>query len=58
VFTIVWALLIAVSLKYVLLVMRADNRGEGATMALTGPKGCAKGGRSRASSAGVGRGTR
>lgn len=53
-----WALLIAVSLKYVLLVMRADNRGEGATMALTGPKGCAKGGRSRASSAGVGRGTR
>jgi KUP system potassium uptake protein len=32
--TIFWALMIVVSLKYVLLVMRADNRGEGGTMAL------------------------
>jgi KUP system potassium uptake protein len=31
---IFWALMIVVSLKYVLLVMRADNRGEGGTMAL------------------------
>jgi KUP system potassium uptake protein len=32
--TIFWSLLIVVSLKYVVLVMRADNRGEGGTMAL------------------------
>ena len=31
---IFWVLIIVVSLKYVLLVMRADNRGEGGTMAL------------------------
>ncbi|MBM3367282.1 MAG: potassium transporter Kup [Betaproteobacteria bacterium] len=31
---IFWALVIVVSLKYVVLVMRADNRGEGGTMAL------------------------
>jgi len=31
---IFWALMIVVSLKYVVLVMRADNRGEGGTMAL------------------------
>jgi len=31
---IVWALLIVVSLKYVTLVLRADNRGEGGIMAL------------------------
>ncbi len=31
---ILWALLIVVTLKYVVLVMRADNRGEGGTMAL------------------------
>jgi KUP system potassium uptake protein len=31
---IFWALMIVVTLKYVLLVMRADNRGEGGTMAL------------------------
>jgi KUP system potassium uptake protein len=31
---IVWALIIIVSLKYVSLVLRADNRGEGGTMAL------------------------
>jgi KUP system potassium uptake protein len=32
--TIFWSLIIVVSLKYVVLVMRADNRGEGGTMAL------------------------
>ena len=32
--TIFWALIVVVSLKYVLLVMRADNRGEGGTIAL------------------------
>jgi KUP system potassium uptake protein len=32
--TIFWALMIAVSLKYVTLIMRADNRGEGGIMAL------------------------
>ncbi len=32
--TIFWALMIVVSLKYVVLVMRADNRGEGGTIAL------------------------
>jgi KUP system potassium uptake protein len=32
--TIVWALMIIVTLKYVLLVMRADNEGEGGTMSL------------------------
>ncbi len=32
--TIFWGLMIIVSLKYVVLVMRADNRGEGGTMAL------------------------
>jgi len=32
--TIFWALMIVVSLKYVILIMRADNRGEGGIMAL------------------------
>ena len=32
--TIFWALMVVVSLKYVVLVMRADNREEGGTMAL------------------------
>ena len=32
--TIFWALIVVVSLKYVLLVMRADNRGEGGPIAL------------------------
>ncbi len=31
---IFWGLIVVVSLKYVVLVMRADNRGEGGTMAL------------------------
>jgi KUP system potassium uptake protein len=32
--TVFWALMIVVSLKYVLLIMRADNKGEGGIMAL------------------------
>jgi KUP system potassium uptake protein len=32
--TIFWALMVVVSLKYVMLIMRADNRGEGGIMAL------------------------
>ncbi|MBY0570667.1 MAG: KUP/HAK/KT family potassium transporter, partial [Burkholderiaceae bacterium] len=32
---ILWGLIIIVSLKYVTLVLRADNRGEGGIMALT-----------------------
>jgi KUP system potassium uptake protein len=32
--TMFWALMLVVSLKYVLLIMRADNRGEGGIMAL------------------------
>jgi KUP system potassium uptake protein len=32
--TIFWALMLVVSLKYVLLIMRADNKGEGGIMAL------------------------
>jgi KUP system potassium uptake protein len=32
--TIFWAVMIVVSLKYVVLIMRADNRGEGGIMAL------------------------
>ena len=32
--TIFWALMVVVSIKYVLLIMRADNRGEGGIMAL------------------------
>ncbi|MEO6746616.1 MAG: potassium transporter Kup [Caldimonas sp.] len=33
--TIFWALMFVVTLKYVLLILRADNRGEGGIMALT-----------------------
>mgnify|MGYP003347666281 CR=1 FL=1 len=32
--TILWALMFVVSLKYVMLIMRADNKGEGGIMAL------------------------
>jgi KUP system potassium uptake protein len=32
--TMFWALMVVVSLKYVVLIMRADNRGEGGVMAL------------------------
>ena len=34
---IFWALMLVVTLKYVLLVLRADNRGEGGVLALTAP---------------------
>ena len=33
--TIFWGLMIVVTLKYVVLILRADNRGEGGIMALT-----------------------
>jgi KUP system potassium uptake protein len=33
--TIVWGLMVVVTLKYVILILRADNRGEGGIMALT-----------------------
>jgi KUP system potassium uptake protein len=33
--TIFWALVIVVTLKYIMLIMRADNRGEGGILALT-----------------------
>jgi KUP system potassium uptake protein len=33
--TIVWALMLVVTLKYVVLILRADNRGEGGVLALT-----------------------
>ncbi len=33
--TIFWALMLVVTVKYVLLVLRADNRGEGGSLALT-----------------------
>ena len=33
---IVWALMLVVTVKYVLFIMRADNRGEGGLLALTG----------------------
>jgi K+ transporter len=32
---IFWGLMLVVTLKYVLLILRADNRGEGGIMALT-----------------------
>ena len=32
---IFWALMLVVTLKYVMLILRADNRGEGGVMALT-----------------------
>jgi KUP system potassium uptake protein len=32
--TIFWSLMVIVSMKYVVLIMRADNRGEGGIMAL------------------------
>ncbi|MCW5591709.1 MAG: potassium transporter Kup [Burkholderiales bacterium] len=44
---IFWALMVVVSLKYVLLVLRADNRGEGGIMALLSLASAAVSGRSR-----------
>ena len=46
---IFWALIIVVTLKYVTLIMRADNRGEGGILALTAlvvarPRATARGG--------------
>src|SRR5678815_5518002 len=35
--TVFWVLMVVVSLKYVTLVLRADNRGEGGIMALLAP---------------------
>ena len=42
--TIFWALMLVVTLKYVLLILRADNRGEGGIMALTALASQAAGG--------------
>jgi KUP system potassium uptake protein len=33
--TIIWALMLVVTFKYVILILRADNRGEGGSLALT-----------------------
>ena len=45
--TIFWSLMIVVSLKYVLLIMRADNKGEGGIMALLALASSAVGNTSR-----------
>jgi len=45
--TIFWALMLVVTLKYVLLILRADNRGEGGIMALTALAAQAAGGTAR-----------
>ncbi|GAC1536471.1 MAG: potassium transporter Kup [Ramlibacter sp.] len=42
--TIFWALMVVVTLKYVVLILRADNRGEGGIMALTALAAKAAGG--------------
>ena len=42
--TIFWALMLVVTLKYVVLILRADNRGEGGIMALTALAAQAAGG--------------
>ena len=44
---IFWALMMVVTLKYVLLILRADNRGEGGIMALTALASRASGGGAR-----------
>ena len=49
--TIFWALMLVVTLKYVLLILRADNRGEGGIMALTALAAQAAGGTARRRSA-------
>ncbi len=48
---IFWALMLVVTLKYVLLVLRADNRGEGGVLALTALAAQAVAGRPRLRSA-------
>jgi len=45
--TIFWALMLVVTLKYVILILRADNRGEGGIMALTALAVQAAGGTAR-----------
>ena len=45
--TILWALMIVVTLKYVVLILRANNRGEGGIMALTALAAKAAGGTPR-----------
>ena len=45
--TIFWALMLTVTLKYVILILRADNRGEGGIMALTALAVQAAGGTAR-----------
>ncbi|NRF67437.1 potassium transporter Kup [Aquincola sp. S2] len=45
--TIVWALMLVVTLKYVILILRADNRGEGGVLALAALAGQAVAGRPR-----------
>ncbi|GAC1524796.1 MAG: potassium transporter Kup [Ramlibacter sp.] len=45
--TILWALMIVVTLKYVVLILRADNHGEGGIMALTALASQYQGRRSR-----------
>ncbi len=44
---IFWALMLVVTLKYVILILRADNRGEGGIMALTALASHAAGGSAR-----------
>ena len=48
---IVWALMLVVTLKYVLLILRADNRGEGGIIALTALAAAAAGKTARRRSA-------
>ncbi|MDT9002085.1 potassium transporter Kup [Paucibacter sp. APW11] len=45
--TIIWALMLVVTLKYVILILRADNRGEGGGLALTALATQAVGGKPR-----------
>ena len=45
--TILWALMVVVTLKYVVLILRANNRGEGGIMALTALAAKAAGGTPR-----------
>lgn len=44
---IIWALLLVVTLKYVVILLRADNHGEGGTLALMALANKALGGRAR-----------
>ena len=44
---IIWALILVVTLKYVVILLRADNNGEGGTLALMALANRAMGGRGR-----------